>query len=548
MTQRYSRHFYLDTPEGPLVTSAPTPHSVLPRDFKSAAQRSLIKGGDSTNAAGPGSSSSPTAAGPSSSAAFGQPPVLISVSKETKGPKLLFAEVSKPKSFAAGIALGGLERLPTAAPDAEADERLDREQLRLGLVEIRPCGLCRHDFRLENLPYETSLKAILEQRARWGIVSLRSSDVKPGNLYGARRLCSFCAQFFNIASCVERRRLHDENALHIRRDHGLGVKHPSDAEVYQAQQIRKLLRLPERETREAFRSRIRKYRSEAIRDIRHQREIFHESRRPSTAEPRPLESHQSHRISVHAEDDEDVRTESLNVLAVHEFSAASPSVDDESSDPNAKEWHQSDNINEKDDDDDDDDEKLLLDAEEMMKGLHSGRSSARSHDMPTAKRDREAAEAELERLAKEHARKAAGKAAQAKRLTRSRPRTAITASFMLLQKSTKEKLESIAQAERLAAEAERLAVVDDLVADAIDGAAESPYRQQSRTESVMSSLRRIHAERTAKKEFYLERRKMRMEAERSATLPMHKKRIDGLPPGAHGALERFAMYRAGQRK
>ena len=548
MTSRYKRHFFLDTPEGPLVTSAPTEQSVLPADFKSAALRSLRS--TNTTAGQATTSSSPGAA-----YAGGQP-ALASVSKETAGPKLTFALVSKPRTFAAAMSSSAGDG---AAYDVEEDRRVRKEQHRIGLAEFKPCGLCRHEFRSENLPYEISFKAVLEQRACWGITSLRLSDVKAGNLYDKHRLCSFCAQFFDIKSCVDQRRLLEGGSSHTRREHGLGTKHPSEAEEYESVMIRRLLRLPERESRGAFRQRIREYRAESIREIAEKRDAFQQWRRPKTAEPM-----QSASLTSNGSGGEFTSSRSPSpaggagkarlslrprtALVVDAEEAADqrrePGVVHECMPPQAETAAGSDDcpggtdttaVNQ---DEDENDDEEFLDADELMQTLNSGRQHIHRQEAEdaalAAKRERDAAEAaEIERRVREDARR---NAEREKRNQRSR--TALTNSFLLLQKSTRQKLDAIASAEKMLAAAEKLEAVDELVAGAIEaaeGSGGSGPHQRGGEESVLSSLRRIRAERTASQEYYLERRRLRLEMERTAALPMEKAK--------NGDLSRFAMYR-----
>jgi hypothetical protein len=68
---------------------------------------------------------------------------------------------------------------------------------RLGLQSVRTCAVCEHAFPPEALRGRISCKAIVEQRARWGITELKRRDIAPGALYEERRVCVFCAQFFD---------------------------------------------------------------------------------------------------------------------------------------------------------------------------------------------------------------------------------------------------------------------------------------------------------------------------------------------------------------
>jgi hypothetical protein len=102
-------------------------------------------------------------------------------------------------SAGAGSVVGGTQIVLFTRPSDVASLKPLSDQLRarVGLDATKACALCKHAFRPESLRTRVSSKALLEQRARWGLAALRRRDIAASSLYSERRVCVFCAQFFD---------------------------------------------------------------------------------------------------------------------------------------------------------------------------------------------------------------------------------------------------------------------------------------------------------------------------------------------------------------
>jgi hypothetical protein len=102
-----------------------------------------------------------------------------------------------PPEMRSAASQARLEVYHDQCPVASLAPPPETERPRLGLAASRECAMCLHSFPPEALKVLITWKAILEQRARWGVAELTRRDIAPGTLYQERRVCVFCAQYFH---------------------------------------------------------------------------------------------------------------------------------------------------------------------------------------------------------------------------------------------------------------------------------------------------------------------------------------------------------------
>ena len=177
--RRVRRLFLLETNDGPLVTSYPTPHSVLDAEFRSANRRVFRVPEDQKR-----KSTTLTMAPPNSNE--GEEDFMVKDVRRRGKHSLGYASV----------VFAEVKRAPLCFGTGDDEEVATRRKI--GVIRVSPCSLCAQNFEMKNLPYFTTQKTILERRAEWGCTELSWLDVKAGNMYARQHVCVFCAQFCGI--------------------------------------------------------------------------------------------------------------------------------------------------------------------------------------------------------------------------------------------------------------------------------------------------------------------------------------------------------------